>query len=106
MAELHLPHRERTRHTHLVGTIYATATGFKIGARGRVHPPGFFLGTLSKGHARIVRRAAYRAGFYEHAAAPRIPETDTALERLVPGAAEDEYGAAYTLLLGLPGAEG
>lgn len=71
MAELHLPHRERTRHVHLTGMVYATPTGFKLGTRGAVVPPSVFYGSVSKSNARRVRKAARKAGFHAHASAPR-----------------------------------
>jgi hypothetical protein len=62
----------RTRSTHLIGTVYATPKGFKLGSRGKVIHPCQLYGSVSKGDARRIRKAAYRAGLHGHAAAPRV----------------------------------
>ena len=43
-------------------SVYLTATGVKVTARGKVQTPGAFLGTLGKGQARQVRKALRAAG--------------------------------------------
>lgn len=55
------------------GAVYATPTGLKVTARGKVHDPGYIYGALPKGDARKLRKAARAAGFTRHAAARRQP---------------------------------
>lgn len=59
------------RHVKVSGNVYATATGLKVGARGRVLPAGAFFGGLPKGEARRVRKGLRAAGRAELAGAVR-----------------------------------
>lgn len=52
-------------------TLYATPTGLKLTARGKVEPAGAVFAKLSKGEARKVRKALHRAGKVAMAAEPR-----------------------------------
>lgn len=53
-------------------TLFATATGLKAGARGKVHQAGEVLGLMGKGAARRVRKALNRLGRRDLAATPRL----------------------------------
>lgn len=55
--------------------VYATATGLKLTARGRVVPASHLYGVLPKGTARKVRKALRKAGDVLKAAEPRMPDT-------------------------------
>ena len=56
----------------LFSNVYATPTGFRFGAKGKVKPASEVYSSLSKGEARKLRKAAYKAGMVKHAAMPRI----------------------------------
>lgn len=56
----------------LFSNVYATPTGFRFGAKGKVTPASEVYSSLSKGEARRLRKAAYKAGMIKHAAMPRI----------------------------------
>lgn len=61
--------------------VYATATGIKLGARGRVQSPADVYGTLYKGDARTLRKALHRLGFTKHAAMSRaVPQPENPAE--------------------------
>ncbi len=54
-------------------TVFATAKGLKLGARGPVTPTQLVLTEAGKGAARKLRKALYAAGMVERAALKRIP---------------------------------
>lgn len=45
--------------------LFATPTGIKVGAKGKVQPPAAFLATLSKGERRKVRQAGRAIGRHD-----------------------------------------
>jgi hypothetical protein len=50
-------------------TVYATAKGLKVGARGKVERPGAVYATLDKGARRRLRKALRAGGYRNHSAA-------------------------------------
>lgn len=64
--------KARPRSTNLGNGWFATPTGVKHTARGKVAAPGLAFGRMTKGEARKLRKALRRAGFARHAAAPRL----------------------------------
>ena len=52
--------------------LYATSTGIKLTARGKVTPATVFLSSLSKGEARRIRKTLRRTGYAGHAGAKRV----------------------------------
>lgn len=65
----------RVRYVPVPGfsNVYATPTGLKAGARGRVLPAGLFLGALgTKGAARRLRKALRRMGRPDLSGAPAV----------------------------------
>jgi hypothetical protein len=42
--------------------IYATATGLRVGSRGKVQPAGPFFASIDKGCARRIRKACRKVG--------------------------------------------
>lgn len=74
MAGFHQQSEEKTMKTSVQfcgKAIYITATGLKVGARGKVLPVGAMLGNLSKGEARRIRKSLFRQGRRKEAAARR-----------------------------------
>lgn len=61
----------KTRATKLIDGYYATPTGIKATARGKVLDPGHLFGNVGKGYARRLRKALRSAGFAGHASAAR-----------------------------------
>lgn len=47
-------------------TLYATATGLRVGSKGKVQPAGEILGQLPKGDRRRVRKQLRAGGFVAH----------------------------------------
>ncbi len=63
--------------------IFATPTGLKATARGKVIPASVFFGTMPKGEARRLRKALRKAGEARKASEPR--RTDPEVARLMEG---------------------
>jgi len=52
-------------------TVFATPTGIKLGARGKVTSMSAAYSAMPKGESRKLRKALRAAGHYQHAAASR-----------------------------------
>jgi hypothetical protein len=62
---------KRIDYTNGTRCFYATPTGLKIGAKGKVMPVSNVLAAMDKGEARRLRKALRAAGETAKAAAPR-----------------------------------
>lgn len=71
MSQVQTP--RKTSAAKILGCVYATPTGLKVGSRGKVQPASSVLSSLPKGAARKIRKALRRAGYPAHASARRAP---------------------------------